>query len=360
MSATTDFEHLGWRPPRPQQLADLGDPALVPGRVATAEHGRCHVLMAGGPRDATLAGWLADHPDPLARPAVGDWVALTPGDVVAHVLPRETRFVRKVAGRRGAAQLACANVDLALVVTTCGRDLNPRRIERYLAAIYDGGARAALVLNKVDLADDPAEAEEVARAAAPGVPVVLLSALAAGGSDPLSEWLTPGTTVVLLGSSGVGKSTLANRILGREALPTGEVREADQKGRHTTTRRTLEVSPGGVVLIDTPGVRELGLWHAEEGVSLAFAEIEALAEGCRFRDCGHSGEPGCAVEAAVSRGELDPARLEGYRRLGRELAHEAARDDPASQLRSKKRWKGISKAIRSHDKLKRDLGLKDG
>ncbi len=354
----TTLNTLGWRADRAAHLAALGDPALQPARVVRVAPGLYDLIGEGDLPAAHLCGALLDHPDPLARPGVGDWVAVRDG-VIHHVLPRDTTFVRKGVGRSSAPQLVCANVDVVLAVTTCGRDFNPRRLERYVAAIYGGGATPVIVLNKTDLVDDIAGRVEAAREAAPGVSVVALSALRDAALGPLAPFLAPGTTLALLGSSGVGKSTLVNRLLGEAAMAVGDVRGGDEKGRHTTTQRVLHQAPGDLVVIDTPGMRELGLWRADAGLADTFPDVEAAAASCRFRDCRHEGEPGCGVAAAIDAGELDADRVDSHRHLERELAREAARDDARLARAREARWKGVTRDIRTRRKLNRKLGLKD-
>jgi ribosome biogenesis GTPase len=238
-----------------------------------------------------------------------------------------------------------------------GPDLSLRRIERYLSAIWDGGAEPVVVVNKTDLPHDPAAILEQLSAVALGVRTALVSAHADGGLDELEALLEPGLTAALVGSSGVGKSTIVNRLLGHELQETAEVRESDMKGRHTTAARQLLVTPGGAILVDTPGMRELGLWDAREGLDRTFADIAALAAGCRFRDCTHDQEAGCAVVAAVERGELDRSRLDGFHRLARELEHNARRAAEGAKENSKKRWKWIAQAQRDRDKIRKKSGL---
>ena len=354
---------LGWSEPRQSHLQSLADPDLLPARVASVDRGALTLL---GALPDPLAPLVVPHraPPGLAAPAAGDWVLLrvTAGaHVVDRLLPRTSLFVRKEAGRGSGAQPVAANVDRVLVVTAVGDDLSPGRIERYVTAIHAGGARPIVVVNK---ADRPHDAEEVlthVRAAAPATPVVQTSTLLAGGLDPLLALVPAPMTVALVGSSGVGKTSILNRLLGGApglARATSEVRSADDKGRHTTTRRELVVAPSGLLIIDTPGVRELGLWDASAGLSAAFPDIEELAAACRFSDCAHSGEPGCAVGAAVEEGSLPAERLLRYERLLREIAHNDARADTARAHDQKRRWKTIHKGQRDRQKLERKLGLK--
>jgi ribosome biogenesis GTPase len=284
---------------------------------------------------------------------VGDWVAVVDGldrAVIHHVLNRRTQLVRRAAGTAAGTQVIAANVDLFFIVTSANRDFNVRRLERYLAAVWDSGAEPAVVLNKIDLGGDIGGFVDEIGTVAFGVPLVKVSAVTGEGLTELRKHLAPGGTVGLIGSSGVGKSSLVNRLLGREIQPVRTVRR-DEKGRHATTRRELIELPDGGLLMDTPGMRELGLIDDAGGVDNLFADIIALEEGCRFRDCSHQVEPGCAVTAAVESGELDKARLASYHRLQRELAAIARRRDPAQAGRSKLRWKAINKAQREYKKI---------
>jgi ribosome biogenesis GTPase len=269
------------------------------------------------------------------------------------VLPRRTAFARKVAGDETIAQVVAANVDTAIVVTALPDDVNPRRLERYLAMAWESGAMPVVVLTKVDLAEDPAASIATVRIVAPGVDVIALSSMTGDGVDLLERLLQPGRTAVLLGPSGAGKSTLVNRLLGAERLRTSSVRE-DGKGRHTTTHRELVRLRGGALLIDTPGMRELQLWDADAGLGAAFADIYALAARCRFRDCQHDTEPGCAVTRAVDAGRLPADRLESLRQLQRELAYLARRQDKLAEAEERAKTKAIHRSARKwiRDKYK--------
>lgn len=361
-TALNDLSALGWEPGLHDALASLNDPSLTPARVAVVERGRYALIGLGEPVWATLAGRLLhEAADPLDTPAVGDWVAVRIGQgsaVIASLLPRRSLFVRKAVGSGGAPQAVAANIDRVLVVTAAGGDLSPRRIERYLAAVWDGGAEPVVVVNKTDLVTDWGALTRTVATAAQGAPVAYVSAHEERGLAELSPWIEARSTLALVGSSGVGKSTLTNRLLGHAAQTTQEVRAADHKGRHTTTRRELFITPGGAILIDTPGMRELGLYQADAGVAATFSEIETLAQGCRFRDCSHSGEPGCAVEAAVGQGELDPQRLSSFNKLQRELEFEARRGDPVAMSNAKERWKTIHKAMKSRSRILTQAGHK--
>jgi len=284
-------------------------------------------------------------------PAVGDWAAVDVGEagnsaLILEVLPRRSRFVRKIAGKKIAEQVLAANVDTALLVAALDGDFNPRRMERYLAQCWESGARPVIVLNKADTCvDTSVKTAEIERIAL-GTEVCVISARTGQGMDGLEKSLKQGQTVVLLGSSGVGKSTIANYLLGEMQQEVQPVREGDSRGRHTTTARELLILPGGALLIDTPGLRELQLWDAAEGVSQAFADIDALAAECRFTDCKHENEPRCAVQAALSAGTLEEARLENRRKLLREQEFLRRKIDPAGRHEEKERIKRMYRGIR--------------
>lgn len=259
-------------------------------------------------------------------PAVGDWVLIearpAEGSAAIHeVLPRKTKFSRKAAGQETAEQIVAANIDTVFLVTSLNTDFNLRRIERYLTTIWDSGARPVVLLSKADFCVDVAPAGAAVEAIALGVPINALSAATGEGLDRLAEYLKPGQTVALIGMSGVGKSTLINRLLGHETQKVLEIREDDARGRHATTSRRLFILPGRGMLIDTPGMRELQLWDANGGLAQAFGDIETLAGECRFGDCRHESEPGCAVQASINAGQLRPERFESFLKLRRELAY---------------------------------------
>ena len=330
-----DLEELGWTPSFAAALAEHDDPDLVPARVSRRHHGPCVLLTADGELGGVPAGRLAE--DEL--PAVGDWVAARPlpGErkaVIEAVLPRRTAFSRKEAFRRTAEQVVAANVDTVFLVTSFGFDLSPRRLERYLTMAWESGADPVIVVTKLDLALNPAEELLPIEAIAFGVPVHALSGTTHEGLEALEPYLGRGRTVALLGSSGVGKSTLVNALAGREILRTREIR-SDGRGRHTTTHRELVPLPGGVLLLDTPGMRELQLWQAPDGLAATFSDVEEFAAECRFADCAHETEPGCRIRAALASGELDRERWESYGKLQRELHALALKQD--ARLRSEAR-----------------------
>jgi ribosome biogenesis GTPase / thiamine phosphate phosphatase len=323
-----DLGVLGWTP----ELADNLEAGLVPGRVVAGHRAAFDVHTAEGIVRTRLPGRLVHEG---VEVAVGDWVGLADG-LVRVVLARQSAIVRKAAGQTSQPQTLAANVDVAFIVTSLGPDLDPRRIERYLVTIWESGAMPEIVLTKADRFDDPSEMVASVEAVAGGVPVHVVSAVTGDGVDSLRARLGAGATAVLIGSSGVGKSTLVNRWVGRELMATKETRADDDEGRHTTTHRELILLPGGGVVIDTPGIRELQLWDG--GVGDAFADLEELALHCRFSDCSHNTEPGCAVKAALDSGELSTERHSSWVDLQRELHAIAVRADARLQSEEKRKW----------------------
>jgi ribosome biogenesis GTPase / thiamine phosphate phosphatase len=325
---------------------------VVPARVV-AEHRERYVLAGeDGEHSAVLAGRARHEADAREDlPAVGDWVGAWPGTgdgtgVVRFVVPRRSAFIRKTAGDTTSAQVVAANVDVALITTALAGDVNARRLERYLTLAWESGALPIVVLTKCDLGADVAAAVAEVSSAAPGVEVLAVSAVTGDGIDSLAAHLLPGRTAVLLGSSGVGKSTLVNRLLGGDRQRTATVGD-DGRGRHTTTHRELVRLANGSLLIDTPGMRELQLWTADDGLGSAFADVEELAARCRFSDCEHDSEPECAVRDAVRQGALPAERLESLHRLRRELAYLARKQDERATAEARGRIKSLTRGLRS-------------
>ncbi len=332
-------------------------PGLQPARVLAQHRDRWRVVTAAGELTAQVTGRLRHEagggPDAVQLPVAGDWVAVAArpdeGAATIHaVLPRRSCLVRRDPGERARAQPVAGNVDLVVLVAGADgyRALQPRRLERAAALAWESGASPALVLTKCDLVDDWPELIAEAEAALPGVPAVATGLGDEDGVDALRALLRPARTAVLLGPSGVGKSTLTNRLLGADRQDTGRVREVDGKGRHTTTARELFLVPGGGAVIDTPGMRELGLWTDDQGgVAATFTDVEELARGCRFRDCAHEAEPGCAVLDAVEAGALDLERVEAWSRLQRELAFVARTRDAETRRAERAHHRRLSKAM---------------
>jgi len=349
-----DLATLGWTETDARHFAPFADQGLVPGRV-TLEHTHIYrVRTTSSELLAHVAGRLR-HRAATRRdyPAVGDFVAVNPtpvhGRVTIHaVLPRRSAFSRKVAGSRTDEQVVAANIDTVFLVAGLDGDFNLRRLERYALVAGESGATAVAVLNKADVCADVAAAAAQAATVAGGMPVAVVSARTRQGLDALAPYLQPGRTVAFLGSSGVGKSTIINALAGEALLPTREVRARDGRGQHASTSRQLVVLPGGALVIDTPGMRELQLWDVADGLAGTFGDIEALAAGCRFRDCQHAGEPGCAVQAAVDEGSLPAGRLDNYRKLNTELAHLAEKQDERARLERKRRDRMIHRAARRY------------
>ena len=354
------LQELGWTATLETAFAPHAARGLAPGRVALEHTHVYRVLTASDDVLARVAGRIRHRASSRADfPAVGDWVALESSPHgrearIVDVLPRRSRFSRRAAGDPTEEQVVAANVDTVFLVAGLDGDFNLRRIERYLLVAWESGAAPVIVLNKADVVEDADALVDNVRAVAAGVPVHAVSCRLPGGVDVLRQYLGVGQTGALLGSSGVGKSTIVNRLVGHDLLRTRDVRESDNRGRHTSTARQLVLLPGSGVLIDTPGMREIQLWDTGEALAGAFADVEALAENCRFRDCRHRQEPGCAVRAAAARGELPEGRIESYQKLQDEQAHHARQFDQRLQLEQKRHWRSLTKAANKRIREKYD------
>lgn len=368
----------GWNEFWAQHFTDLAGKGLTPARVLAQYRHTYSLWTASGEAGAEVAGALLYRAAPGDLPAVGDWVAVrqyAPGDlaIIIDVLPRKTKFSRKVSGQAAEEQVIAANVDLLFIVCGLDHDYNLRRLERYMVAAGQSGAASVIVLNKADLCADVAARVSEVNAIAPAVPVVAISALSASAddvtaihteassaaADALLPFIARGQTAALVGSSGAGKSTIVNQLLGTAAQATQPTRESDSRGRHTTTHRELFFLPNGGLVLDNPGIRELqlrsqdfrqGSSTAQSAVDQAFPEIEALALSCAFRDCTHNAEPECAVQNALAIGEIDDARWRSYLKLQRELRHAAAQVDHNLRRTEKERWKKLCKAVKRNQK----------
>ena len=347
----TSLEDLGWNSFFQKHYQILKIPGSVPARVISESKGSFQVYCQQGELSAKISGKMRYRAgEENQYPAVGDWVVVKPlvneqKGIIHAVLPRKSTFSRKVVGDRTEEQIVSANVDTVFIVSGLdgGRNFNLRRIERYLTLAWSSGATPVMVLNKVDLCNDIDVHIHSVESIAPGISIHPVSAKQKIGLAALRNYLTKGNTAAFLGSSGVGKSALINALLGVEKQETGEVREDDRMGRHTTTRRELILLPGGGIVIDTPGMREIQLWAGEEDLQGAFQDIEILAKQCHFADCSHNAESGCAVKAAIDRGELDPARLDSHQRLQNELKYLASREEHSTRQYEKLKWKKIAK-----------------
>ena len=346
------IEAYGWSDLLAQDFAAFADEGQIPGRIIVQHRDSYEVVTNEGELRGKISGRLLHEAEEGGYPAVGDWVVLAlneaDGAATIHaVLPRRTAFVRRAATDSSQGlQVIAANIDVAFVVTSLNADLNSRRIERYLAAAWQSGARPVVVLTKADLSDDPhGQAAEIATLAADCV-VLTVSARQGHGLDAVLAQLGPGETGVLIGSSGVGKSTLVNALLGEDRMAIDTIRDGDDHGRHTTSHRQLILLPSGGLLLDTPGIREVGLIDADEGVSVVFDDIERLIADCRFNDCRHDNEPGCAVQAALQSRVLDPARWDHFEKLGMEMAAAEAKAEEVAKNEERRRLLALQKGYR--------------
>jgi ribosome biogenesis GTPase len=352
-----DLADIGWDREIKEQFEALHRDDGIPGRIASRTGRQYHVLSETGDVPAVIAPSLLRSTEAKADlPAVGDWVAMERIEGlreshIVSVLARRNKLSRMGAGERTEEQVMAANIDMVFIVTTVDHDFNLRRLERYLVMVNEMGARPVIVLNKIDTLDGSYdEFVEMVHMIAPDITVIPISAQQGSNIDRITELIEPGRTIVLVGSSGVGKSTLINRLLGFDRQAVGEIRESDSKGRHVTTTRELVVLPNGGMMIDNPGIRELQLWSSGDGVARTFEDIEELARHCRFKDCRHEQEPGCAVISAVKDGVLDESRLQSYRKLMRELENARLRRNVHEKRKADKKF---GKMVRKVDEIKR-------
>ena len=355
MSLVT-LAQLGWSAALAADHASHAAVGREPARILAEDRGSYVVRTATGERRAAITGRFRHEAgsDGSLLPAVGDWVAIDGAhdDAAIHaVLPRRTAIIRQASGKRTAAQVVGANVDVVFIVVSLNLDVNMRRLERYLAVAWESGAEPVVVLSKADLVDDPSPILAEVERVAVGATILTVSAVDGRGMDEVRARIGSGRTVAFVGSSGVGKSTLLNRLAGEERAVVKEIREDDARGRHTTTRRQLHILPDGGMVLDTPGMRELALWDPD-GVEQSFPEIDELVMTCRFSNCQHNGEPGCAIAAALASGALDAGRYDSWQKLEREARHQLRRVDVLARAEERRKWKAISKSVGKHMEAK--------
>ena len=351
------LQELGWNEHFEKHFQPFKQQGFEPGRVSIENRDNYLVYTQNGESMAEVTGKLLYNAnDSSDLPKVGDWVVMSMFDsnsngIIHEILPRKTWFSRKVAGKKTEEQIVASNIDFVFIVQSLDDDFNLARLERYLVMVYEGGAQPIIVLNKIDLRDDFNEYVEKVKHTAGGTTVLPVSAKTDYSIAEFKQQLKQGQTYAFVGSSGVGKTTLINKIIGEDVFETADVREKDAKGRHITTRRQLIFISGGGLLIDTPGMRELQLWESEEGLEDVFDEFSNLAEACRFSDCTHTNETGCAVIGAVEDGQIAEERYTSYLKLRKELNYLNERQTQRNQFNKKRKFKEISKAIKNMKKI---------
>ncbi|MBC1219128.1 ribosome small subunit-dependent GTPase A [Nostoc sp. UCD121] len=351
-----NLDYLGWSDFFARSFEPYRLQGFSVGRVAIEYRNTYALYSEKGELSAEVAGKLLHRASqPQDFPAVGDWVVISVREserraTINEILPRKSKFSRKTVGSKTEEQIVAANIDTVFLVSGLDGDFNPRRVERYLILAWESGANPVVVLNKADLCNSLEEYLAQVEAVALGVPIVVLSATNHQGLDALKPYLQTGQTVALLGSSGVGKSTITNQLQGTSVQVVQPVRRGDDRGRHTTTHRELILLSTGGLIIDTPGMREIQIWAGDEGLQETFTDIETLAQKCHFRNCQHNNEPGCVVQQALAEGELDYSRFLSYQKLQKELDYLTRKQDQRMQLAEKERWKKIHKAMRNHHK----------
>lgn len=355
---TSFLEDYGWQAFYANAFTPFAQAGYSAGRVVAEYQHLYDLITKQGPVLGQVSGKFRFQAEARGDfPAVGDWVVYEkpPGSeqaIIQGILPRKSVFSRKAVAGVTEEQIVAANVDVLFLVSALNQDFNLRRLERYLTLAHRSGAETVVVLNKADLCEDLGDKLAQVREIAMAQPIFAISAMSNQGLDPLRSFLQPGVTVALLGSSGVGKSTLLNALYGAEIQKVNTIREDDAKGRHTTTHRQLFQLPSGGLILDTPGMRELQLWDAAEGIEQTFEDLHDLFAACRYRNCAHEQEPGCAVQTALATGDLDDGRWRNYLKLQREEAWVERRQNQQEKLNTKRRWKQITKALKKQSKEK--------